>query len=712
MDKLLSKFAKETNESYHKLWRKFDKGELKEAYKDDKGKIRIKENEATKIVKANLEFAGKLAMPREVTASDGQKINLASTRRNAISTEPRALDRYKNVDLGFLPYSSQGIDNNTGITCRDVVILCQRAFFNFSSVHNVINVLTDFSSSNIYFTGGNEKSKLFFENYLNCINIKSLCLRFFREYYRSGNVFIYPLMGRIQPNEIIKLKKTFELNLSAAAKKVELPVKYIILNPADIIVDGTTSFIQPTYYKRLNSYEIARLKNATSESDKKILESLPEEVKKVIKGDKKTGRSQEIDIPLNTDEIYAIFYSKQDYEPFGVSMIFPVLDDLEWKQELKNIDKAISRTVSQVVLLVKTGYLGKNGDKDEYVYNQAVADAYEEIFKNESVGRVIVGDFTLDAQFVIPDIADILTPQKYEVVNEDIRSGLNDILFGSNTEKFANQSIKVQVFMDRINKARDVFINDFLYPEMQKIADIMGFKAYPKPHFEQIDLKDDLQWGQLYAQLAQYGVLSPAETVKAIETGVLPTEDESLENQKKYRENRDAGLYEPITGGPNTQIKLGDMKAKQQAEKLKQKNGRPAGSKKPQSKKKISPIGTGSLLQASETQPELYFSAKNIKFNLTLANEVQNKIEKQLLKNFKLKKLNDDQKQIVSEICDIIVANEEPHKWLDSVENYIKEPLDKNPERVSLVEKIAFEHQVTPFIASVLLASKTDKPSE
>ena len=44
-----------------------------------------------------------------------------------------------------------------------------------------------------------------------------------------------------------------------------------------------------------------------------------------------------------------------DYEAFAVSMIFPVLDDLEFKTELKRMDRAIARTCQQAVLLLTFG---------------------------------------------------------------------------------------------------------------------------------------------------------------------------------------------------------------------------------------------------------------------------------------------------------------------------------------------------------------------
>ena len=37
----------------------------------------------------------------------------------------------------------------------------------------------------------------------------------------------------------------------------------------------------------------------------------------------------------------------------------------------------------------------------------------------------------------------------------------------------------------------------------------LGFKNYPQPHFEDIDLKDDLQYSKVYTRLVELGVLTP-----------------------------------------------------------------------------------------------------------------------------------------------------------------------------------------------------------
>ena len=69
----------------------------------------------------------------------------------------------------------------------------------------------------------------------------------------------------------------------------------------------------------------------------------------------------------------------------------------------------------------------------------------QKLFENQSVGRVLIADYTTKAQFVIPQVSDILDPKKYETVNSDINSGLNNILtgVGGSGERFANHQAKV-----------------------------------------------------------------------------------------------------------------------------------------------------------------------------------------------------------------------------------------------------------------------------
>lgn len=595
------------------------------------------------------------------------------SRRNLAGNITRT-ERYKNIDDGLIPFKySTGIKGSSNINIRDAVILCQKCYYNFAIFRNTIDLMTEFSSSNIYFQGGSQKSRDFFSALFKKINISDLQDKFFREYYRSGNVFLYRFDTQIKDADISKITQTFGLTSKAS---VSLPARYIVLNPADVQIGGSINFSIGRYYKILSDYELERLKNPKTDEDKEVFNSLPKETQNLIM-QRTVGV---LSIPLERDKIAAAFYKKQDYEPFAVPMGFPVLEDINWKAEMKKMDMAITRTMQQAVLLITMGDTPNNGG-----INQKNLEAMRSLFENQSVGRVLIADYTTKAQFVIPEIGNLIGPEKYEVVDRDIQIGLNNILIGS--EKFANTSIKVQVFMERLKQARQTFITEFLIPEIRRMSKDLGFKNYPEPVFEDIDLKDDVQYSRIFNRLMELGILTPEEGLKAIETGRLPTNEESLESQQKYKDLRDQGFYQPLIGG----AQAGGA-------------GRPSGSTGiPQSTKNVKPIGQG---QQSKASIEEKYSVLKIKEYLSKAQKLEEEVGVKLREIHNIKKMSNQQKEIAEQISHIIIANESPENWNDKISDYISNPVDSNEAAVKEVQEIAYNHQLDSYISSILRHSK------
>jgi len=593
-------------------------------------------------------------------------------RRNASSTINRT-DRYKNIDEGLVPFKySLGVKNSSNMDIRDAVILCQKAYYNFAIFRNTIDLMTEFSASNIYFRDGSQKGRDFFTALFKKINLYDLQDKFFREYYRSGNVFLYRFDNKVKEEDVQKITQTFGVFSSKAS--VNLPARYIVLNPADIQIAGSINFANGRFYKILSDYELERLKNPKTDEDIEVLNSLDPETKKLIQ-QKIVGV---LTLPLDSARLAAVFYKKQDYEPFAVPMGFSVLDDINWKAEMKKMDMAVTRTMQQAVLLITMGTEPEKGG-----VNQKNLEAMQKLFENQSVGRVLIADYTTKAEFVIPDIGNLIGPQKYEVVDRDIQIGLNNILIGN--EKFANQSIKVQVFVERLKQARQAFINDFLIPEIRRISKELGFKNYPTPYFEDIDLKDDLQYAKVYTRLMELGILTPQEGIQAIETGRLPNKEESKTSQEDFKPMKDKGYYQPLIGAP------------------KQEAGRPQGTTGvPQSTKNVKPIGQG---QQSKAQQEKY-SFNKVKENLILAQKLEDEVGAFLRKKHNLKKLSYEQKNVAEQIAKIIIANEAPKDWNNKVQDYVSSPIDKNQDIVSKINSIACDHQIDLYLASMLYHSQ------
>jgi hypothetical protein len=386
-------------------------------------------------------------------------------------------------------------------------------------------------------------------------------------------------------------------------------------------------------------------------------------------------------------------------------MGFPVLEDLNWKQEMKKMDMAITRTTQQAILLITMG-----SEPDKGGINQKNLTAMQDLFVNESVGRVLIADYTTKAEFIIPNIADILDPKKYEVVNTDIQTGLNNVLFGS--ERFANQMAKTEMFLARLRQSRTVFLNEFLIPEIKRISKQIGFRDFPEPEFDTLTLRDETNLQRIYSRLIEVGVLTPEEGLLALKKNRLPEPDDSVESQKDLLKLKEDGLYEPLVGPgahPENVMKEEDLTVQPPQEKKSppQPNGRPPGSGSPQTTKKITPVGQGPQTRNGMPTASAQFSLSKVHENMLLAQKLSIKIGSLIRSKHKIKRLSAKQKGVVDQIVSVVIANEVPEEWISKAKGYVAKPIDQNEQRAKEVQQVAYEHQVDDYLAGILFASKS-----
>jgi hypothetical protein len=560
----------------------------------------------------------------------------------------------ENINKGVSPFSR---DNTGTLSAQQAIVLCQKAYWNVAIFRNTIDIQTEFANSKLSFRGKNKRSIKFFNEWYKKINGWSLSERFFREWFRSGNVFIYKFLYNITNIEVNKMSR------AEVTKKI--PLRYTILNPADMRAEGSATFVNFNYYKMLNSYELARLKVPKTEDEKRFMDSLPVKIRDEIK------RGQLPEIPIDTEYLTAVFCGKQDYEALSVPMYYPVLFDIDLKLEFKKMEKVIARTADYMILLITAG----DKDRDANT-NSRILSALQDLFEMESVGRVLVSDYSTKAEFVLPDLNKILGPEKYQVVNQDIANGLMNIFWGD--EKYANSMIKIKVFLERLSSARQAFLNNFLIPEMEMIANELGFTEIPEPVFDEVDLKEEIEYMKVYTRLAEIGMLTPEELFDAFETHSLPLSENSVEAQNKFKELKDKGLYEPIIGG-------------QKKEGLGQSVGRPAGTKAPQTTKKVSPIGASK------------FSLQKISDNIKLVNDLSEAVESKYREINSIKRLSSKQKDLCWSVTESIISSKNSNEWQESIATFIENPI-VSPDEKTL--NIAAEHNISLFLAGLLKHSE------
>ena len=130
----------------------------------------------------------------------------------------------------MLPYKV----GRDGINVRDSIELCQKAYANIPIFRNAVDVMSEFSNSEIYLEGGSVNAKSFIYKWFEKINLWKLKDQYFREYYRSGNIFMYRIDGKFNKDDVLKLNKIYGSE-SKYLDPGKIPVRYMLLNPYDII---------------------------------------------------------------------------------------------------------------------------------------------------------------------------------------------------------------------------------------------------------------------------------------------------------------------------------------------------------------------------------------------------------------------------------------------------------------------------------------------
>jgi hypothetical protein len=580
-----------------------------------------------------------------LSSSSGTRVGT----RNNLATTSLLRKRFKNIDDGLLPYDYSA----DGVSVRDAIVLSQKAYFNVPVYKSTIDLLSEFSNSDIYFkkNSGTEKSRRFVEAWLNKIKIYDLKDQFFREIYRSGNVFMLHLEAKVNKNSI---KAYSESPITTLSEK-KIPVRYIMLNPADIEVTEQMNFGDYSYAKILTNFEMAKLRDPKTEKDKDIFNSLPKEVKDELKRTKSNKNTfiinREIQVPLDVLKLHPVFYKKQDYEPLAVPPGYSVLDDINKKMELKKVDQAIARSIENVILLVTMGNEPEKGG-----INHQNLKAMQEIFKNKSVGRVLVSDYTTKAEFIIPDLQKVMGKEKYDVLNQDIREGLNNILLGES--KYADTEIKLKIFLQRIEEVRERFIKDFLQAEINTVCETMGLKRPPQIEFKRTDALNYADMQRLIARMVELGILTPNEGMDVIDKGVFPTAEELGLDQSKFVSERKKGYWSPLA--------LGGGVGEKKEEKTSSQNSSSPTVSAPTGGR---PTGTG-----VEKQSKAKFAVDSIRSTLEDVSKFQAQSECFYKEKLSLKNLNKEKKKVISEICLAIIQGCEKSEWKNKLEQIVVNP--------------------------------------
>lgn len=580
-------------------------------------------------------------------------------------------------ELAYLKYNnlinrSEPFNEQNGFwNIRNCVILCQTAYREVPVFNQTIETMTVLANTPMVWRGGSDNCKKFLKVWWEKIGGFNTNEQAIRELTRSSNLFVYRYDGGIKSNKINKFILGDKIkDKSEAAKTINIPVKYEILNPADICaIDDWSINHTPSYYRFFDISTKNRLNKL--QQNKNVEIKLDDELLNILKQD----YSLQL---LAPEKLTSIFYHKQDYEPFATPMGYPVLEDINLKLEFKKCDAVVSKTVESIIMLVTHG-----AEPDKGGMNPIVDSALKQVFQTKQTGRILISDYTTKIDFIIPDLKKVIGPEKYQKLDQDINDGLMNIFFGD--QKFANIMVKLRVFVAILTYIQEILINELWQKEIKRVCRLVGYKEeeIPVARFRKIQLEDPSQTHRIWAQLAQLGLLTAEETFEAVETGLLPTGPDSEKSQEKYKKLREKDYYFPLVGGSD--------KGEEVA------GGRPKGTGTP---KKISKPGFKGGSSGSYN-----FDIQKFKENILLANNITNELTKLYLKKAGRKKVTEDDKKQIETIASHLIINEQPSEWENKVTNYTTSLSEPNIINIGKVEEIKEENSVSDFTAGLLLHS-------
>jgi len=597
------------------------------------------------------------------------------TLRGGIDTGDSALStRFPNLTGNGSLYKN----TNGYISIQESIWLCQKAWEEFQLFRNTIEAMVEFSLSEIKLSSTNKSAKNFCEAWIKSVGMRAFSEQFYREMYRSCNIFVHKINGKVKPKSLTSLK-----SMSGGDKNI--PVKYTILNPAQIAIEGGITS-ESSICKVLSPYEVKRLKDPKTPSEKNIYSNLDPKIKEKLKSSYSYSSADPIYISLK--DVDAIFYQKQDYECFAVPLFYGVLDDIELKLEMKKADRRVMATVESMILLVTMGG-AKGKDNQEMPANPEHMRAMRQIFENKRVQRHLVADHTTEVSYIIPDINKVVGKDKYEQVNEDIREGLQSI-FGSN-EKFSNSMTKVKVFCERLKSGQAIF-KEYIDGELEIVSEEMGYSEAPTATLSSIDLEDPTQANRVYTRMAELGYLTPQELNQAIEVGILPTKEESLESQVEFKKAKDMDLYIPQLNHTGEEEVAPDA-SKPEKKGSKKEPGRPTGSGGPNSAQRA-PRVTGSV----ET-----ISIKAVQDIFGEYGELEKAVASEIKKTYKVEELKEGHIDLANSLSKQIISNYPKEDWASAAATVVKnQEVVNNYDMIDSIGEICDNFELDNFHGSLI----------
>jgi len=517
--------------------------------------------------------------------------------------------------------ASVALSKNTQIAHLKMAFSVE-AYKGFGIIKNVIDLMCNFASEGLKIIHPRPAVQRFYERWARSVNLSGRVKDMLRYYYKYGNVFVYTTMGTVTDISRKQMMSTRgDSNDPALDERIDfveeqkesplgerqIPWRYTLLNPFQMDLAGSKFFGESRWVFILSEETLTEIKNKTARKVEQvdILDetdiNLPLEFRSLPRDNDKV-------VLLDQDKLWVIHYMKDDHEDWADPMVWPVMNDIMYKRDLRAMDRSVINSTINAITIFKLGAI-----KDGFVAPPEHYKQFAQMLRTPTHSHNIIWNDAISMESNYPPIEKILGIEKYRSVDKDILAGLGipGILVNDDTGgSFSNAFLQVRTLLEKLEDGRTEVLK-WINKQIRMIAEIMGHRDVPQVRFGQMSLRNEEEEKKLIIQLLDRNVIS-AERVHEVFGIETVIELERMRREKLLAEDEEILIkHGPYTDPMNdiSQEEMQDMEFEQQKEimdrKVKELNkqkkqnsppgGRPGGSKGiPQQKKRVTkPKGSG-----------------------------------------------------------------------------------------------------------------------
>lgn len=417
---------------------------------------------------------------------------------------------------------------------KNIISKSKDYYFSEALFNALVGILMDFVLQKLENRHRDKKIVAFYDKWVKVAKIIPVSKSLLLDYFITSNAYWKATDGMLTPKA--ELNKTFSGAKQATAAKKDnwtkkkIPISYTVLNPELVNVEGTLFNDNYIYTMTVTDQLKAAVKLAKKNNDYKFLiEGMDSSL---IKDIETKGTIQ-----LDKDSVGRMTYRKQPYERYAMPAVYAAFPGFLRLQMLRSMDTSTASGFINQLITVTVG-------NDKYPATPAQLKKIAEMFKSPSKSLVLFWNHTLSVNFHKPDIS-VLNSEKYGPVIDEIRAALRLSMLmadGSSEGRFATAALASKAVVRRITSALEDLKYQFLIPQYEKIAEVMGFDSIPDIDFGEEALEDPSVQVKIMTALRDRNLVSAQTSMEHYAGLNFENEVKNMENEQKLIE---AGILGP-----------------------------------------------------------------------------------------------------------------------------------------------------------------------